>query len=71
VRYLVRCACCDRAFWRTEREGPLPEHHPWERQGTAHRERAADCLGGGRAGYWIGEGAGPIRGWPREGEDKH
>jgi hypothetical protein len=68
VRYFVRCSCCDRAFWLAERATLLPEHHAWERQAAGHQERTDRCEGSKNPGIWIGEGAGPISGWPREGD---
>lgn len=70
MRYLVRCICCDRAFWQAERASLLPEHAAWERRATAHTERDGGCAGGRRPGHWIGEGEGPIRGWPRGGNSE-
>ncbi|HZS87306.1 MAG TPA: hypothetical protein VFE42_07445 [Chloroflexota bacterium] len=65
MRYLVRCRQCDRAFWRPERDTPVPAHGRWDRRSAAHGESEGRCEGSARPGYWIGEGEGPITGWPR------
>ena len=64
VRYLVRCARCDRAFWQDSRDAPVPEHTRWERRVTAHRDTGRRCDGSMRRGYWIAEGEGPLADWP-------
>jgi len=64
MRYLVRCAHCDRAFWLDAKESPLPEHGPWDRRTWDQpREASGRCVGSGAPGYWIGEGEGPLSGW--------
>jgi hypothetical protein len=65
MRYLVRCTRCDRAFWQPKRDAPVPAHGRWDRQRTAHLESEIRCEGSGKPGHWIGEGEGPITGWPR------
>ena len=64
VRYLVRCARCDRAFWQDSRDVPVPEHSRWERRVTAHRDTGSRCDGSMRRGYWIAEGEDPLPDWP-------
>ena len=64
VRYLVRCARCDRAFWQANHDALLPEHTRWERRVTAHRDTGRRCDGSMRRGYWIAEGEGPLANWP-------
>ena len=64
MRYFVRCLACDRAFWLTATDAPCPVHTRWERQARGHLESARACEGSAREGYWIGEGEGPLRGWP-------
>jgi hypothetical protein len=56
VRYLVRCARCDQAFWQDSRDVPVPEHSRWERRVAAHRDTGSRCDGSMRRGYWIAEG---------------
>jgi hypothetical protein len=56
VRYLVRCARCDRAFWQDSRDVPVPEHSRWERRVAVHRDTGSRCDGSMQRGYWIAEG---------------
>lgn len=60
IRYLVRCAACDRAFWLAGREEAAPEHSAWERHPAAHRDTGVRCPGSRRPGHWIGEGDGSV-----------
>jgi hypothetical protein len=64
VRYLVRCAHCDRAFWQDSRDVPVPEHTRWERRVSAQRLPVLRCDGSKRQGYWIAEGEGLLADWP-------
>ena len=64
VRYLVRCARCDRAFWQDSREMPVPEHSRWERRVAVHLDTGSHCDGSMRRGYWIAEGEGAPTDWP-------
>lgn len=65
MRYLVRCARCDRAFWLPERGAALPAHNRWDRRAedecdedhcqSLDEHDTEHCRGSAQPGYWIGE----------------
>ncbi|GAC1435310.1 MAG: hypothetical protein NVSMB65_09290 [Chloroflexota bacterium] len=63
--YLVRCARCDQAFWLPEHDAAVPEHAGWDRKMAAQARARERCEGSAQPGYWVGEGEGPVRDWPR------
>jgi hypothetical protein len=64
MRYLVRCLVCDRAFWLEAREAPVPLHSRWNRRLQRAQADGDRCGGSACPGFWIGEGDGPLAGWP-------
>ncbi len=59
---LVRCLCCDRAFWLATATAACPTHAAWERRPTGYHQSASHCDGSAQPGYWIGQGDGPLPG---------
>jgi len=63
MRYLVRCAYCDRAFWLEGWESPAPAHTRWDRRRLMDQIVEDHCRGSAKPGYWIGEGEGSLSDW--------